>query len=64
MNNPKDNTKNEHQMPRKPYIKPTVEAVNLVLEEAVLGTGCKTATSGGPTDPCTVGFNSCVQDGS
>jgi hypothetical protein len=31
----------EDREPRKPYAKPSIQRVELRLEEAVLGTGCK-----------------------
>lgn len=49
---------------RKRYLKPSIEQVSLALEEAVLGTGCKTTESAGPTDPCVINFTNCTADGS
>jgi hypothetical protein len=49
---------------RKVYIKPSIEQVRLVLEEAVLGTGCKTTESNGSQEPCEIEFVNCVQAGS
>jgi len=51
---------------RKAYAKPKIEQVRLVLEEAVLGTGCKTTTQDGPhaTGPCEVAFQNCLTGGS
>lgn len=42
--------------PRKPYVKPKIEQVSLVLEEAVLGTGCKIETLDGLGDCYTAPF--------
>ena len=49
---------NVNENRRKPYIKPQVEVVHLLLGEAVLGTGCKTEVAGpdgfhGTINPCT-----------
>jgi hypothetical protein len=50
---------------RRPYHKPKVEKVALVLEEAVLGTGCKTPTSAGPYNgSCVDNFVPCLIEGS
>lgn len=49
---------------RKPYQKPKLEQVRLALEEAVLGTGCKTSSSSGPSEPCQSGLNFCLIEGS
>lgn len=46
---------------RKPYQKPKVQKVDLVMEEAVLGNFCKTGDLGGPNDStCIVAFVSCL----
>lgn len=52
--------------PRKPYTKPKMEQVRLVLEEAVLGFGCKMAGTAGPYNgSCEdVNTNNCVLSGS
>lgn len=49
---------------RKAYTKPRMEQVRLALEEAVLGTGCKTSSSSGPSEPCQAGLNFCLIEGS
>ena len=49
---------------RKAYSKPRMEQVRLALEEAVLGTGCKTSSSSGPSEPCQAGLNFCLIEGS
>lgn len=49
---------------RKAYMKPKMEQVRLALEEAVLGTGCKTSSSSGPSEPCQSGLNYCLIEGS
>ena len=49
---------------RKVYTKPRMEQVRLALEEAVLGTGCKTSSSSGPSEPCQSGLNFCLIEGS
>lgn len=54
--------KNTHS--RKPYVKPAIEQVRLALEEAVLGTGCKTTEQNGPTNPCDIAFVNCQDAGS
>ena len=49
---------------RKPYHKPLIEQVRLVLDEAVLGSGCKIGDYAGPlTEHCSGIVNPCVQDG-
>lgn len=57
-------TTEEQRIHRKFYVKPQIEQVRLVLEEAVLGTGCKSATSAGPSDPCEINFTTCLINGS
>ena len=48
---------------RKPYVKPRMEQVQLLPEEAVLAGGCKTDTSSGPSVPgCELG--GCITQGS
>jgi hypothetical protein len=51
---------------RKPYHKPQIEQVRLSLEEAVLGSGCKTDGSSGPnaSGACETNFTPCNIDGS
>ncbi|MCU0488761.1 MAG: hypothetical protein MUE67_07400 [Anaerolineales bacterium] len=46
----------EPKLPRKPYVKPKIEQVSLVLEEAVLGTGCKIETLDGMGECYTAPF--------
>lgn len=49
---------------RKPYQKPRIEKVRLVLEEAVLGTGCKTDGTQGPHNgSCVVDYTTCLLEG-
>lgn len=52
---------------RKQYHKPQIEQVRLVLDEAVLGSGCKIGSNSGPglpgeEIPCS-GIGGCIQDG-
>ena len=50
---------------RKPYQKPVVERVSLVLDDAILITGCKTAARVGPEQAfCRVGLTLCSEIGS
>ena len=50
---------------RKPYQKPVVERVSLVLDDAILITGCKNAARVGPLqDACRVGLTLCSEIGS
>jgi hypothetical protein len=51
---------------RKPYVRPEVEQVRLVLDEAVLGSGCKTSGMSGPnqTGSCEINFTPCTVPGS
>lgn len=64
MKNPSETKPLETRKLRKSYVKPQIEQVRLALEEAVLGTGCKSSSSNGPTDPCAVGLNTCLIEGS
>jgi len=53
---------------RKPYHKPLIEQVRLVLDEAVLGSGCKIGNNDGPIGdtgpiPCSGIGDVCVLDG-
>ena len=59
-----DIIRNVSSMDRKPYVKIKVERVQLVLEEAVLGTGCKTEFTNGATEPCIIDFTNCLLEGS
>ena len=53
------------QQSRKPYSKPLVERVNLVLEDAVLSSGCKTISTSNPQAVTCVGNAfECVDAGS
>ena len=40
---------------RKPYSKPEIKQVRLVLEEAVLATGCKTVSTTSGSGPTGIG---------
>lgn len=42
MEQPANDHKTEQKTARKPYLKPRVKRVNLVVKEAVLASGCKT----------------------
>jgi hypothetical protein len=49
---------------RRPYQKPRIEKVRLVLEEAVLGTGCKSDGTQGPHNgSCVVDYTTCLLEG-
>jgi len=48
---------------KKPYEKPTLHVIDLVADE-VLGTGCKTAGSGGGYTGANCQVGSCLQNGS
>lgn len=48
---------------RKPYTKPAVERIQLLIEEAVLGTGCKSTAVNGYENPCIGGPQFCDIDG-
>ena len=50
---------------RKPYQKPVVERVSLVLDDAILITGCKNAARFGPDlQGCRLGITNCTAIGS
>ena len=52
MNHSPSSEQSSIQPDRKPYTKPAVERVHLVIEEAVLGTGCKSLSLNGYENPC------------
>jgi hypothetical protein len=49
---------------RKPYVKPVIEQVQLLVDEAVLGTGCKSTSINGYRTPCQGGPLECDIAGS
>jgi hypothetical protein len=49
---------------RKKYVKPALERVQLLIEEAVLGSGCKSTSINGYEVPCQGGQNTCDIQGS
>ena len=54
------------QLMRKPYIQPTLEQVQLILDDTILFTPCKTAVSGGPNQsPCiSIDLGNCLDNAS